>query len=123
MPEEVVAIRTRRFQILNVWRPLVPHLRDWPLALCDMRTVSREDLVEADLISPGFQGENMFLYFSPHYKFYFRDRQTCDEVWVFKQFDSMDGVASHIFELQRDFKFYPPPAPPFTRMGTLGAAV
>ncbi|KAL4864436.1 hypothetical protein BDV12DRAFT_201130 [Aspergillus spectabilis] len=80
---------------LLVWRPLVSHLRDWPLALCDMRTVSREDIVEADLISPGFQGENMFLYFSPHPKFYFRDRQSPDEVWIFKQFDSMDGVAKH----------------------------
>jgi hypothetical protein len=64
-----------------------------------MRTVSREDMVEADLISPGFQGENMFLYFSPHYKFYFRDRQSCDEVWVFKQFDSMDGVAKRMSSL------------------------
>ncbi|KAL2862421.1 uncharacterized protein BJX67DRAFT_297534 [Aspergillus lucknowensis] len=92
VPEEVEAIRTRRFQILNVWRPLVPSLRDWPLALCDMRTVAPDDMVEADLISPGFEGENIFLYFSPHYKFYFRDRQSCDQVWIFKQFDSMDGV-------------------------------
>ncbi|KAL4745023.1 hypothetical protein BDW72DRAFT_199034 [Aspergillus terricola var. indicus] len=97
MLEEVEVIRTRCFQILNVWRPLVPQLRDWPLALCDMRMVSHEDMVEADRISPGFQGENLFLYFSPKYKFYFRDRQSCDEVWVFKQFDLMDGVAKRVF--------------------------
>jgi hypothetical protein len=50
-------------------------------------------MVESDIIWPGYVGENLFLYFGPHYKFYFLDQQTRDEIWIFKQFDSTDGVA------------------------------
>lgn len=53
-----------------------------------------DDIVEADFIYPGFKGENTFLYFSPNYKFYFLDQQHRDEIWVFKQFDSQEGVAA-----------------------------
>ncbi|VUC32119.1 unnamed protein product [Clonostachys rosea] len=76
-----------------IWRPLRSNLRDWPLVLCDARSVAEDDKVEADLIYPGFQGENIFLYFSPHYKLYFLDEQARDEIWLFKQFDSEPGVA------------------------------
>lgn len=68
-------------------------MTDWPLALCDVRTIQAEDRVLADLIRPGFIGENILLYFSPHYHFYFMDKQTEDEVCIFKQFDSKSDVA------------------------------
>ncbi|KAH6971023.1 hypothetical protein BKA56DRAFT_678163 [Ilyonectria sp. MPI-CAGE-AT-0026] len=93
-PSEVESITKRRFQILNVWRPLQPCLRDWPLALCDARTVSPDDKVEADLVYPGFEGENTFLYFSPNLDLYFADCQSQDEIWIFKQYDSQAGVAN-----------------------------
>lgn len=80
--------------LFSVWRPLQPCLRDWPLALCDARTVSPDDKVGADLVYPGFEGENTFLYFSPNLDFYFVDCQSQDEIWVFKQYDSKDGVAN-----------------------------
>ncbi|KAI0834423.1 hypothetical protein F5Y06DRAFT_300523 [Hypoxylon sp. FL0890] len=92
-PSEVRSICEGRYQILNVWRPLGPPLRDWPLALCDVRSVNEEDKVKADLIYPGYEGENTLLYFSPHYRFYFVDGQKEDEIWIFKQFDSASGVA------------------------------
>lgn len=50
-------------------------------------------MVESDLIWPGYLGENLFLYFNPDYKLYFLDKQIRDEVLIFKQFDSKDGVA------------------------------
>jgi hypothetical protein len=81
------------FHFQSVWRPLSESLRDWPLALCDARSVQPEDMVESDLIWPGYLGENLFLYFNPHYKFYFLDKQTRDEVWIFKQFDTNECVA------------------------------
>lgn len=80
--------------IRSVWRPLRSPLRDWPLILCDARSVAPDDMVEADFIYPGFQGENTFLYFSPNYKLYFIDQQQRDEIWVFKQFDSQESVAT-----------------------------
>lgn len=72
--------------------------------LCDARSVAEDDKVDADLIYSGFQGENTFLYFSPHYKLYFLDGQERDEIWVFKQFDSAEGVATCEFQLATHFR-------------------
>lgn len=76
-----------------MWRPIGGPVTDWPLALCDVRTIQAEDMVHADLIRPGFVGENILLYFSPHYHFYFMDKQKEDEVGIFKQYDSNTNVA------------------------------
>ncbi|KAK8075549.1 hypothetical protein PG997_010212 [Apiospora hydei] len=92
-PLEAEELQKRRFQILNLWRPLKSPLRDWPMAFCDVRTVEAEDIVLADQISPGFQGENTLLYFNPKHRFYYVSEQKQDEVWVFKQFDSQENVA------------------------------
>ncbi|KAJ5438682.1 uncharacterized protein N7458_009680 [Penicillium daleae] len=77
LPDEVDNIRNRRFQIVNV---------------------QPDDMVELDLIWPGYLGENLFLYFNPDYKLYFLDKQTRDEVLIFKQFDSKDGVAKNCLQ-------------------------
>ncbi|KAK8122762.1 hypothetical protein PG984_011432 [Apiospora sp. TS-2023a] len=92
-PEEAAELQKRRFQIVNVWRPLTLELRSWPLALCDVRSVAACDLVLADQILPGHQGENTLVFFNPDHKFYYIDGQRQDELWVFKQFDSLDSVA------------------------------
>ncbi|KAK7914122.1 hypothetical protein PG985_011825 [Apiospora marii] len=92
-PGEAAELQKRRFQIVNVWRPLTPELRSWPLALCDVRSVAARDLVLADQILPGYQGENTLVLFNPGHKFYYVDGQRQDEVWLFKQFDSLDSVA------------------------------
>ena len=39
------ALEQGRFQIVNVWRPLVDPVEDYPLALCDARSIEPEDLV------------------------------------------------------------------------------
>ncbi|KAK6859670.1 hypothetical protein PG995_003306 [Apiospora arundinis] len=92
-PSEVSELQKGRFQILNIWRPLTSPLRHWPMAFCDVRSIDPDDLVLADQISPGFQGENTLLYFNPHHRFYYASDQTRDEIWIFKQFDSSTNVA------------------------------
>ncbi|MCP4236434.1 MAG: hypothetical protein GY770_23110 [Aestuariibacter sp.] len=37
-----------RFQIINVWRPLVDPVEDYPLALCDARSVNPLDLIDSE---------------------------------------------------------------------------
>ncbi|TFK37367.1 hypothetical protein BDQ12DRAFT_157158 [Crucibulum laeve] len=41
-PSEVPALLQRRFQIINLWRPISHVALDWPLALCDYRSVDTE---------------------------------------------------------------------------------
>jgi hypothetical protein len=75
-------------KFLSVWRPLNRAVENWPLALCDGRTVVREDLVECDHISKRWQGSTFYLRFNPSHSWYYLKGQTPDEIALFKIFDS-----------------------------------
>jgi hypothetical protein len=57
---------SRRYQIINVWRPIEPVLKD-PIAVADARSVPDADLVAAALVEDDFHGESWvrFLTASP----------------------------------------------------------
>ena len=57
--EDVPALLAKRWQIINLWRPINHAALDWPLALCDYRTVDRADLAEIRLryVARGFNGQ------------------------------------------------------------------
>ena len=55
---DVPQLLQNRFQIINLWRPIHHVALDWPLALCDYRTVDRaHDLVPTTLKYPDRDGE------------------------------------------------------------------
>ncbi|KAG8927504.1 hypothetical protein FRC02_008091 [Tulasnella sp. 418] len=58
-PELVPELLSKRYQIINVWRPIENPAIDYPLALCDYRTVNPDrDLVPSTLKYPdGKDGE------------------------------------------------------------------
>lgn len=87
-PDECDELLSRRYQVINIWRPLFDNLSDWPLALCDARTVDRGDLVETMSPYPFGFAHSWQLYFNPAHAWYFVDRQHKDEVLLFKSFDS-----------------------------------
>jgi hypothetical protein len=83
----------RRFAHYNIWRALSPPPQDFPLALCDSRSVSPSDLVEADAMMdiPG-KPESSYVglvvrYDTRHRWSHFPDMNR-DEVLVFKTHDS-----------------------------------
>ena len=39
---DVPKLLERRFQIINLWRPIAAPALDWPLALCDYRSIDLE---------------------------------------------------------------------------------
>jgi len=51
-PKEVEDLLSRRYQLINVWRPIENPATDFPLAVIDWRTTSPEDLVKVDLLYP-----------------------------------------------------------------------
>jgi cephamycin C biosynthesis protein len=86
--------RFRRFQIINVWRPLIEHVRNFPLALCDYRSVDlAADLVVTHLKFGAWlkDRENYSVKYSSSHRWYFWEALSPDEVTVFKCYDS----ASH----------------------------
>lgn len=80
-----------RFQILNVWRPLVDPVEDYPLALCDARRLTPADLVDTERRAPNHSGEIQLALHDPAQHWYYYPDMRPDEVLLFKTFDSLDG--------------------------------
>ncbi|KAG7293543.1 hypothetical protein NEMBOFW57_003595 [Staphylotrichum longicolle] len=51
-PAELDALLKRRYQLINVWRPISHPASDFPLAVVDWRTTTPADLVPVDLLYP-----------------------------------------------------------------------
>lgn len=88
LPTEAHHLLQGRVRIINIWRPLCEVVEDRPLAMCDMRTVDVDDLVEADHVRKHYNGSNYYLRESPRYKWYYLSNQTKTEVTMIQMFDS-----------------------------------
>ncbi|KAH7348887.1 hypothetical protein BKA65DRAFT_584780 [Rhexocercosporidium sp. MPI-PUGE-AT-0058] len=80
-----------RIRIINTWRTLVPVLHDRPLALCDSRSVDPEDLIAADRVIPGIIGEVYYLTYNEKHKWFWLEKQTPSEPFIFVMYDTKDG--------------------------------
>lgn len=63
-------------------------MEDYPLALCDYRSISSADLVAADLPSPHYIGEMYFLRPNPQHRWWFKGSMKKEEVMIIKCYDS-----------------------------------
>lgn len=81
-----------RFAILNLWRTTRLPVLDAPLAVCDARTVRREDLVAADIVYPTRTGEIFEVLYNPDHAWTYFHAMQFDEVLAFKQYDSVAGM-------------------------------
>ncbi len=83
-----------RFQIVNVWRPLLEPVRNYPLALCDYRSLDpATDLVPTRLHFPAWlkDRENYSVRFNPRHRWYHWGALSPDEALMFKCHDSASG--------------------------------
>jgi len=80
-----------RFQIVNVWRPLVDPVEDYPLALCDARSIDRLDLIDAERRAPNHIGEIQLAVHNAGQRWFYFSAMRPPEVLLFKTFDSLDG--------------------------------
>jgi len=83
----------RRFAHYNLWRVVSPPPHDAPLAICDSRSVSPSDLVEADAIMdiPGKQESSyvaLVMRYNPNHRWAHYSNMDRDELLIFKAFDS-----------------------------------
>jgi len=88
LPEYGPKLLKGRVQIVNVWRPQVDCIGDWPIALCDGGTVDSGDLIEADLVRRDYTGSSLYLQKNSKQKFYFLSAQGKNDVLFLKIFDS-----------------------------------
>ncbi|KAJ7653258.1 hypothetical protein DFH06DRAFT_1270177 [Mycena polygramma] len=67
--EEVPELLKHRFQIINLWRPISHPAFDWPLALCDFRSVDpSKDVLPVALVYPDREGETFGVKYNPNQK-------------------------------------------------------
>ncbi|KAI1123555.1 hypothetical protein F5Y10DRAFT_280843 [Nemania abortiva] len=78
----------KRFDLLNIWRPLQGPNDDWPLAICDGLTVSSQDVRDSDVIHYNQIGENSLLHSNEQHRWYYLSGQATDECLVFRNVSS-----------------------------------
>ncbi|HEX7417026.1 MAG TPA: CmcJ/NvfI family oxidoreductase [Steroidobacteraceae bacterium] len=83
----------QRYAGYNIWRVISPPPQDIPLAVCDARTVAREDLLRGDTIFRSVEAvelrfEALLLHSNPAHRWSYFSQMHPEEVIVFKAFDS-----------------------------------
>ncbi|KAJ7856703.1 hypothetical protein B0H14DRAFT_3085303 [Mycena olivaceomarginata] len=91
--EDVPELLKHRFQIINLWRPISHPAVDWPLALCDFRSVDQQkDVLPVALIYPDREGETYGVNYNSNQRWTYFSKVTPDELILIKCYDSVqDG--------------------------------
>jgi hypothetical protein len=94
LPDEAEALLTRRFAIVQVWRPIRHPVETFPLAICDARSVAAHDLVVSERRYPNRVGQTYAVTYNPEHRWYWFPLMRREEALVFKVYDSLqDGRA------------------------------
>lgn len=79
----------------SLWKPIKGPLNDWPLGLCDTRSVDfHRDTIASDVVFDGFVTENLQIMHSPEFKWYYLPDHNTWEALIFKSADSEEGKGS-----------------------------
>jgi hypothetical protein len=87
LPKEADLLLQSRYEVINVWRPIIGPVQEAPLAICDARSISREDIEPTE---EGVKHEVYIFNFSSRHRWFYFPNMEQDEVLLFKCFDSMD---------------------------------
>ena len=94
LPQEADALLRRRFAIVQVWRPIRLPVESFPLAICDARTLSDDDLIVSERRYPGRVGQTYAIKYNSQHRWYWFPWMRREEALVFKVYDSLkDGRA------------------------------
>jgi hypothetical protein len=94
LPDEADDLLSRRFAVIQVWRPIRHPVETFPLAICDAASLAFDDMVISERRYPNRVGQTYAVTFNPAHRWYWLPRMARNEALVFKVFDSMkDGRA------------------------------
>lgn len=75
----------KRFQIINLWRPIEYPAYDWPLALCDYRSVDpKKDIFNVAFIYPDREGQTYGVTYNENHKWKYLRGMTPEEFVLIK---------------------------------------
>lgn len=109
--EAAPRLLAKRHMLINVWRPIAT-VESAPLALCDARTVRREDLFDSEIVG-GLGGLDFSLWgfnlaYSPDHRWCWVPQMQPQQALVFKLFDSDPDAV----QFTAHSAFVDPTAPP-----------
>lgn len=83
--EDVPRLLSKRYQIINLWRPISHVAIDFPLALCDYSSIDyKNDLVPTILRYPDHDGETFSVQFNKNHKWKYLRGMDTDEIVLIK---------------------------------------
>jgi hypothetical protein len=110
------------FSIVNAWRSMSGTLEQWPLTVCDARTIDGSKLTQTRREAPvrpdpSFEynrpSETRHAIFDPSHQWYWFPSMTSDEVLLFKNYDTRtDGTARYALHSAFEDPNTPPNAKP-----------
>ncbi|POS70533.1 hypothetical protein DHEL01_v211071 [Diaporthe helianthi] len=92
LPDEADDLVQRRYQIINVWRPIRTIEKD-PIAVADAKSVPDADLVAAVMVENDYHGEQWVVRHNEAHRWYYKHLMSTEEVLLIKCFDSNEDVA------------------------------
>ena len=109
--------RIVRFAHYNIWRTFTDPPQNVPLALCDARSVSAQDLIAADAIfdepaKPEWSFEGLVVAHNPAHRWHWFPDMTRNEAIIFKKNDSDHQAAHCVPHVAFDAPDCPPGTPP-----------
>jgi hypothetical protein len=104
-----------RWALYNVWRAVTPPPQDFPLAVCDARSIAAGDEVVVTAITTSrdvgeLRHDTSSYVHNPQHRWHYYPDMTRYEVIVFKSHDSQDGVTRRVAHTA----FTDPTCPPGT---------
>nr|GAT53111.1 predicted protein [Mycena chlorophos] len=94
---EMPTLLGKRFQILNLWRPIHHPAHDWPLALCDFRSFDPQDLLLVSLVYPDRAGETYGVKYNPAQRWVHFSGLEPEDAILIKCYDSLQDGSTALY--------------------------
>jgi hypothetical protein len=112
LPGEAEALLTRRFAIVQVWRPIRHPVETFPLGICDARSLAAGDLIVSERRYPDRIGQTYAITYNPAHRWHWFPHMRREEALVFKTYESRKDVARWTAHTAFDDPTAPPDARP-----------
>ena len=113
LPDEAEDLISRRFAVVQTWRPINHPVRNEHLAIADAQSIGTSELIPSARIYPNRRGEVYHMTHNPAHRWYYFPNMQRNEAMVFKCYDSLkDGRARWTAHCAFDDPTAPPHVPP-----------
>ena len=113
LPNEAEELLKKRMAVVQVWRPIRNAVRMNPLAMCEAKSLSPDDLIAATRRYKDWDGETYHVSYNPDHRWIYFPNMEPNEALIFKVYDSeKDGRARFTPHTSFDDPTSPPDAPP-----------